>query len=395
MDKVNSRYNDNLVTWLLIGTGISFLISLALMQVLTVVIVVLWFTEHLSDKKRAFGRIELFFLIFVIFRLLSIFISEFPGSSYQSLYKDTLFYISLFAFSFYFRVLPVSNVKKIIYSFIYAAVLVSVIGIVLFNLGIKDRAASITSGYATFSTYLLAALALIFINYDASQPNKKRSLWLLLSAIIFTGIITALSRADLGIAILVFIIGSIFVRMKIVDIVLILSIITIFSFLSFTNNTRQISERIEKPATLSDRDIIWGTALEKAREHPVFGYGVRTFKNVFTNFDKLNDKEIGGWHNDYIAVYIESGILGLLSFLALIYQILYSGFKGIKNVKDSLERKPLIFIFLSILSMLLSAAMSGFVTNPILSIVFTFILAIFSSLYTKISVSDQSLVVSS
>lgn len=391
MDKINSRYSPNLITWLLISTSVSFLLSLVIMQILTAIIVVLWITERFVDKKRAFGSIELFFLVFVFFRLISIFFSEFPDASYQSFYKDALFYISLFAFSFYFKAMPVQNIRKIINVFIYTSVIISIVGIVLFNLGIKDRAASIVSGYATYSTYLLAALGIVFINYDRNQTGKKGLLWPFMTAILLTGIITALSRADLGIGILVFITGIILIRIKILYALIILSAVLLFSFISFNNNTKQVSERIQKPATLSDRDIIWGTALEKAGEHPLLGFGVRTFKNVFDHVDKLTDKEVGGWHNDYIAVYIETGIFGLLSLLILIFQIYYSGYKVIKKNKHLGGRKFLIFILLSISGMLLSAGMSGFITNPILSIVFTFILAIYSSLYTNSLILNHSL----
>lgn len=384
MDKLNSRYNINFITWLLIGITASFLLSLAVMQFLTALLVILWLTERFSEKKLAFERLELIFLIFILFRLVSVTLSEFPESSYQSLYKDLLFYCSLFAFSFYFKAIPIENAKKIMRWSIYSAALVSVIGIVLFNLGIKDRAASITSGYATFSTYLVVMFAIVFTVYNKNSAGITRIFWTLISGILFTGIVVALSRTDIGIAIIVLAAGAVITKLKIADVSLIIGIVLVLSFTSFLNNTKQVTGRIEKPASLSDRDIIWGTALEKAGEHPFFGFGVRTFKDVFNRSNELNDKGVGGWHNDYIAVYIESGMFGLTAFLLLIYEIFFEAYKMYKSKKGSDEIKYIFIILLSISGILLSALMSGFITNPILSILFTFILGIYSSFYSKI-----------
>ncbi|MDP4173027.1 MAG: O-antigen ligase family protein [Bacteroidota bacterium] len=392
MNIVTSKYNNKIITWIIALIAASFLLSLVVLQVLTAILFFLWLSESFESKKKAFGKIEIAFTIFAFFRLFSVAISSFPELSIHSLYKDALFYLSLYAFSFYIKVLSIENLKKILSTFFNASVIVALIGIVIFNLGIKDRATSIVSGYATFSTFLLTSVAISFFSYDKDSLEKNKYFWAVRVGLILTAIVVALGRADLGIAVLVFIAGSIFFRPSIVQIVIALAIVFSLSFISFKNNSSQLAHRIEKPATMSDRDVLWGTVFERAHEHPFFGFGPRTFKGVFNHTDQLGDKEVGGWHNDYLVIYIESGVFALLSYLSLIAIIYFMSAKKLLGKESNCSDKNTIFVFLLAVSgMFLSSFLSGVIADPINSIVLSFVLSGLSAYVFKADLAKKTL----
>ncbi|MFO7446849.1 MAG: O-antigen ligase family protein, partial [Ignavibacteriaceae bacterium] len=151
------------------------------------------------------------------------------------------------------------------------------------------------------------------------------------------------------------------------------------SFISFINNQQEVTQRIEQPAGLSDRDIIYKAAGEILFEHPVFGFGPRSFQHIFDYRDLLADKNIGSWHNDILQMYFEGGITGLAAFLILIFVPLWKGFSSLKNKNISEDQRNILLgLLLSITALFLSSLTSGFINNPVMSIVFAFQLAVLS-----------------
>lgn len=352
----------------------SFLLSLVFLQLFTFILIMLWFLEPNNKKTKTFGSIEIYFLVFVCVRILSIFFSEHFALSVHALYKDALYFIGFFAMSFYLKSFSSERKTKILEIFLLFSIVVSLTGISKFLFGIKPRAESIVSGYASFSTFLLCGLAIYFSFF--SDLKKKNNPWLVSfgGILILLAIVLALGRADLGIAVAIIFIATIQKKIQLKYLLPIIGMTAMLSFFSFQQNSSEIKVRVSQPATMSDRDILWKSAFQLSGEHPLLGFGPRTFEKIFPNRNLLLDKGVGGWHNDYFTVYLESGIFGLLIFLLLFYQILRNGFK-----KFLFANHWQWGIFISLVAMFLSAATSGFVNNPILSLLFVFLLAFFSS----------------
>ena len=371
---MNFKDKSQIALYLICAIAASFLLSLVLLQLFTGLLILLWLLESNSEKKKMLGNIEIYFLAFVCVRILSIFFSEHFALSIHAIYKDALYYIGFFALSFYLH--SFSNEKKtqILKIFLSFSLIVGVIGITKFVFGIKPRAESIVSGYASFSTFLLSGLAIYFSFFN--ELKKKINPWLVSSGgmLILLAIMLALGRADLGIAIAIFVLALLQKKIILKYLLPIIVVTAVLSFFSFQQNSSEIKVRVSQPATMSDRDILWKSAYQLSGEHPLLGFGPRTFEIIFPNRDLLLDKGVGGWHNDYFTMYLESGILGLLIFLFLSLNILKEGYK-----KFLFADKWNWGIFISIIALLLSAGMSGFINNPILSLLFVFLLAFFSS----------------
>lgn len=371
---MNFRDKSQIAFYLICAIAASFLLSLVLLQLFTFLIIVLWITEPLSEKKKVFRKIEIYFLAFVCVRVLSIFFSEHFALSIHALYKDALYYVGFFALSFYLHSFSDEKKTKILEIFLGFSMIAGMIGIGKFIFGIKPRAESIVSGYASFSTFLLTAAALYFSFFK--EQRKKINPWIfsLGGIVILLAIVLALGRADLGIAIAMLFIALLQKKITMKYLVSIVFATVVLSYFSFQQNSSEVKVRVSQPATMSDRDILWKSAFQLSGEHPLLGFGPRTFEQIFPNRDLLLDKGVGGWHNDYFTMYLESGIFGLLAFLFLCFKILKEGYK-----KFLFTDKWTWGIFISIIALLLSAAMSGFINNPILSILFVFFLAVFSS----------------
>jgi oligosaccharide repeat unit polymerase len=376
---ISSRYNLNLPFYLIIATACSFVFSLFLLQIFVGMVGILWLFEKNNEKKKAFDIITTAILTFGIVRLITIFFSEYPKESYEAIFKEALFYLFFLSANFYLKIFSNEKRLTIIRLFLVGAIAASLSGIIFFNLNLVERAQSFSSGYTVFSSYLLAAFpVLIFAPFNKNQ-NKDKYYNVIGIIIILLGIITSLGRTSIALAVLFLITGVILKKIKIVHLLIVIFVVSLLSILSFYNNSQQINGRIENPIGLSDRDILYKGAHEIMFSHPVLGYGPRTFKNIFPLFNEIGDKGVAGWHNEFLQLYFDSGVIGLLAFIFLISVIYYIGIKLLKLRKNS---DIILGLLLAVTSFVLSAFTSGFITSAVLSILFVLIITILNS-YNK------------
>ncbi|MBK6913751.1 MAG: hypothetical protein IPH11_08795 [Ignavibacteriales bacterium] len=291
--KVTSRFNSNISYFLIIAVVVSFLLSLALLQLFAGVLCLLWIFEKWNEKKNAFDIFSKVFLIYLVVRLAALVFSEFPEVSVQILYKEILFFLCFFSFSFYLKALDVEKIKTIVYYFSFASAVIALIGIVRFNLSIVERAESFSSGYSTFSSYLLTGLGcMLALAENVKKIKYFQLLRIFAAAIILVGIVTSLGRTNAVIAAAMLIASLLLKRMKLLQFIYIILIAAALSYLSFQNNSIQINQRIEAPTQLSDRDIIYKGAGEILFTHPLLGYGPKTFSEIFPHRESLRIKEL-------------------------------------------------------------------------------------------------------
>lgn len=183
-----------------------------------------------------------------------------------------------------------------------------------------------------------------------------------------------MGRTNVFIAAMFVILSLLMKRISLLNFLMIVIIAGSISYISFENNKKEITNRIANPGTLSDRNIIWKGAAELILDHPLRGFGPRTFQQIFPYKYEFNDKGIAGWHNDFLQVYFESGIPGLLAFLFILYLIIS---KATISFKFNDICNP--GIFFSLIGLILSAFTAGFITSVVLSIVFVYLLTIFGA----------------
>ncbi|RPI65244.1 MAG: O-antigen ligase family protein [Ignavibacteriales bacterium] len=203
------------------------------------------------------------------------------------------------------------------------------------------------------------------------------------AAVMFAGIITSLGRINIAVAVLILILSVIFKMISFKNIIFILLIAGAISFISFYNNKAEVTQRIESPAQLSDRDIIYKGAGEILWEHPFLGYGPRTFKEIFPFREEFSDKGISGWHNHILQVYFESGLIGLAVYIYFFAVIFFSGYRFIMRRYEGVKNFIVQGVLLSCAALFLAAFFSSVIDAPVLSIVFVFLVSIMTSEFYK------------
>jgi len=376
---LKSRFNNKVILSLLIILSISFVLSLFVMQLVAGILFVLWLLEKHEERKKAFDHILAFILIFGLVRLISIFLSQYPQNSYESFYKEGLFYTSAVAIPFYLRTLNKKSVLNLMLAFIVGAAIMSLVGSVRFLLNDVDRAQAFTSSYAVFSSYLLAALSIALFFPKKIKSISEILIWSILYVIILLGIVTSLGRANIAVA-LVMLLSAIVLRQIPLKQLIILGLFFVISVsIYIAKPLASVEQRVDNITQLSDRNIIWQGAKEISLDHPLIGFGPRTFQQIFPFKERFADKGIGGWHNDFLQIYFESGTIGLISFIILLWVIVKTSFNQLRDKKTDAEFKLLsTSVLASVIALLLSSLFAGFITSVVLSIVFVFLISFLS-----------------
>ena len=388
---VKSRFNSRIILSLLIVLSISFVLSLFVMQLAAGILFVLWLFEKHEQRKKSFDIILKFIVVFGLVRLISIFLSEYPQSSYESFYKEGLFYTSAAAIPFYLKTLDKKSILTLMLAFIIGAAVMSLVGSTRYFLNQVERAQAFTSSYAVFSSYLLAAFSVALFYPKKIKSNSQILLWSAVYIIILIGIVTSLGRANIAIALLILVSAILFKQIPLKQIIVLGIFFLIGALIYIYNPPASMEQRVENITQLSDRDIIWQGAKEISLNHPLLGYGPRTFHEVFPFKERFADKGIGGWHNDFLQIYFESGIAGVISFIVLLFVIIKNSFNQLKNKKTDAELKSIsASVLAAVTTLLLSALFAGFITSVVLSIVFVFLISFLSRIDFKMPIEQNT-----
>jgi len=260
--------------------------------------------------------ITITFIVFIGMRILSIIFSEFPDLSVHSLNKEIFFYLIFFVFLFELSRYDEKKLHFLFQMLIIAAILASIVGFSKVFFGISERAKSTTSGYSTLGMFLSVIFAIVFTLGKSKEFFPSRIWWLITLLVIAMGILFTFNRSNwISVGLIILIVGLYRERKVLSGLIIILALV-IFLIPSLTDRFGQI---VHFTQHLSDRDVLWRGALMIWDQHPILGFGTRTFNEIFLLHDQLADKGVGGWHNEYLQIYLESGILGLVTFLWLLF----------------------------------------------------------------------------
>jgi len=349
------------------------ILSIVLAQLLSYVIIILATIQFMQNPRREKTPFDIPFLLFIVVRISSVLFSVDLAISLRTLHTEIPYYVLFYAVSQKRVFMQERYVRSLLGMFILGAVIGSCYGIMSFLLGQQVRATSLTSGYYTFGSFLTTILAIILILGRSKMFDMKRWIWYSLIIVIVTGIILTLNRIHWGIMILLLLGTGIIQERK-----LLITMIFLFGFMLLFSPSisRRLDQIIHFSENLSDRDILWKGASMVWFNHPMLGYGPGTFAEVFPIHNDLKDTKIGGWHNDYIQVTIESGLLGLMSFVWFIYTIYSQVFIKLRRMKGDEEKKRMLIALLVGMSTIFISSMtgSGFL-DMLIRMMFVFLLA--------------------
>ncbi|MCW3085333.1 MAG: hypothetical protein JWP12_2699 [Bacteroidetes bacterium] len=145
----------------------------------------------------------------------------------------------------------------------------------------------------------------------------------------------------------------------------------------FDKHIESISN-ISTDASNLERINRWNAAFRMFHERPVFGWGPGTYSFEYAPFQHAKEKTIistnmgdkGNAHSEYIGPLCESGLLGLLTFLAIIVCVLSTGFRLYYTLKDNETKKIVLVLVLGFITYITHGALNDFLDTDKASVPF-------------------------
>lgn len=203
--------------------------------------------------------------------------------------------------------------------------------------GGAERGTGMTGGWTVFGS--LTGTALVMGIYQAIRgglfPRKYQDVASL--TLVAAGLAVSICRAEWVAAFLVLLPAAILFHPRFSAVLMAGTIIT---FLAVTPLRERLLTLTDPLANLSGREVIWQPSIELIREKPILGHGLNSFHAIFPAELRpmLTDAGAGDWHNVYLQVAAESGLLGLAAFLWMLATGLFLGYKGIQEAKTPPEQ---------------------------------------------------------
>jgi len=230
-----------------------------------------------------------------------------------------------------------------------------------------------TIGQKNWISNYLAMIFPIGFSYFLLEDNKKLKLYsFMFLSILYTTLLICQSRG-IWISIVITLIfafiiiyryklGSIFKNNKkwlIVLLIVFLVITVIYSTENPLNKSRlTVAERalstleVSTDPSINTRFLMWKVSFEMLKDKPIFGLGIGTFKYHYLDYqaDYLIDHpnyiknavKAAEAHNEYLQIAAEMGLIGLISFLSIIFTFYYIVYQYFEKEHD---KNKLLIIF--------------------------------------------------
>ncbi len=382
-NSIIERHGLDRAIWISLLTVVTTTIfSIALLQLSLGVLAALCIAKVVRSSPATFQRtsLDLPMAVFIIGRVVSIIFSTHPAVSVSALYIEIIFYAAFFVFTNTLQVDKQNETIILVQILLLAAVVAAGIGIIKYGFGISKRASSLTSGPYTFSLYLIAVLPFaLFLVKDSRVFRNARYAYAAIGIIIM-GIVFSLNRLHWVAMAATLVFTAAITKDRIPLAVLALVLAT--SILAIPEVAQRAYLTITVFSHTGGRDTLWQGAGMIYAEHPFVGFGPRTFREIFPLMSKLWDPRTGSWHNDFLQVYMESGLVGLVPFIWLIGAALSS---AIKTLRTS-QGKSRNFILPLMVAFSIFVAAGGML-DTVVGVVFRLFLAAIALMATTAVVS--------
>jgi O-antigen ligase len=246
---------------------------------------------------------------------------------------------------------------------------------------------------------MLAMLIPVLLGFLLIQGRvrliRKVSLWLVL-LIFLVAVVFSYTRAawiSLAGALAVFLIIRFRIRFSYLAILGVVLVAFLYSYRT------EIKIRLEQNRQTSSEDLLehvksisnvatdasnlerlnrWSCAWRMFKEKPVFGWGPGVYMFKYAPFQLEREKteistnaaDLGNAHSEYIGPLTESGILGTLSFLAIVIFTILTGIRNWTNIQDRRIRILSLSILLGLITYYLHGLLNNFLDTDKASAVF-------------------------
>ncbi len=137
--------------------------------------------------------------------------------------------------------------------------------------------------------------------------------------------------------------------------------------------------------TISPRYMIWRACLEMIKNAPVFGYGLGGFfENMLAGYKNFKSLATFRAHNDYLEMWIETGLPGLILYLSCIISVFYSAFYSAfySMIKANYEWKLMV---ICVFSGVCSSLVNGIFSFPMQLVAPIMIISVYAAIIIRVA----------
>jgi len=145
----------------------------------------------------------------------------------------------------------------------------------------------------------------------------------------------------------------------------------------FVEHIQSISN-ISSDASNLERINRWQSALRMFEERPVFGWGPGTYQFVYAPFQRSKERTIistnygdmGNAHSEYIGPLSESGVLGMLTFIAIVVTVIVTALRVYRQARNKQVRILVLSFLLGLSSYYVHGLLNNFLDTDKASVPF-------------------------
>ena len=391
MDDQKDTYLNQILTVILILWGITLSWSLAGMQLLLGLVIISSLLVSLLQKKRPL-KFHPFYIaggIYVIFNLIILISSA-------DLLKSILSFINndwiIFTIPFIVSLNLSASWRKIVFqAVLVSALLAALYGIFQFfsgldlirntKLGLLGTHYRAVGAYGSFLSYAgnqLMAFACAYAFFLLCTKSKiEKTIYLLAAGILLLSIVASQSRSTWLAIPVILVIGLLAVPKKQLFYAAVFLVVIAAGVISFVPEISSRFMNIFNPAQNETRLNLWKTSLAIIADHPLTGIGSGTFNDYFEIYRVPGFYDARGHaHNDYINKAVISGLIGLITWLAMwVTWFIYMVRVYIRLPADDDDKKIVLGTMLALSGILIAALFQCYYTDLENNIVWWFMAA--------------------
>lgn len=354
-----------------------------------------------SNVKVLYHPVTIVILINLCWILITSIFSSMPTVSFKFL-LSRLWFVVCFYFIGIQLFQKVSNYKKFFLAYIIpltGIIIYAVLRLASYNFAKQPAHWVMEPFYKDHTSYgailaMYIPILFIFLKNKFSLTNKVL-IWLMLFVFI-VGVIMSYTRAawvSLALALVLYYIYTYKVKFKYLFalgitglLILLFSWNTLMTIVSKNNqdSSGKLSEHVESISNVSsdasnlERLNRWNSAWRMFLDRPVFGWGPGTYVFQYAPFQLSKDKTIistnaganGNAHSEYIGPLAESGLFGLLSFLAIVIVVFYKGSTLYHRLPKGELKQVVLFTLLGLFTYVIHGMLNNYLDTDKASVPF-------------------------
>ncbi len=379
MNNKKNPFLNQILAIVLILWSVMLSWSLAGMQILLGLVIVSSIIICLVQKARPvkFHPFYIFAGIYILFNLGTLITSGDILKSIRSFINNDWV---IFAIPFIVSLNLSARWRKIVFQVVLVSTLVvAIYGICQFfsgldiirntklsPLGTHYRAIGAYGSFLSYAGNQLMVFACAYAFFLLSTKNKiEKTMYLLIAVILFLSIIASQSRSTWLAVPIIVVIGLFAVPKKQLLYVSIFLVIIAGGIILFVP---EISSRFMSIFNLAQNETrlnLWKTALAIISDHPLIGIGSGTFNDYFEIYRVPGFYDARGHaHNDYLNKAVISGLVGLITWLAMwVAWFIYMVHVYVKLPERDDDKKIVLGTILAISGILLAAFFQCYYTD--------------------------------